>query len=62
MCAGRAPPHHWLKLGARHDGAGDLHLLGEHGHVLLLDQVIAAVYLQLRLQVRRRVQVLAVLS
>lgn len=59
---GRAPPHHWLKLAARHDGIGDLHLLSEHGHVLLLDQVVTAIYLQLRLQVGRRVQVLTVLS
>lgn len=36
--------------------------MSEHGHVLLLNQVVAAVYLQLRLQVGRRVQVLTVLS
>ena len=54
--------HHGLKLAAGHHGIGQLHLLGQHGHVLLLDQVIPAVDLQLRLQVGGRVQVLTILS
>lgn len=53
--------HHRLQRGPRHHGIGQLHLLGQHGHVLLLDQVVPAVDLQLRFQVRGWVQVLAVL-
>lgn len=40
--------YHRLQGGSRHHGIGELHLLGQHGHVLLLDQVIAPIDLQLR--------------
>lgn len=44
-------------------GQHELHLLSQHGRRrLLLDEVVAPVDLQLGFQMRRRVQVLAVLS
>ena len=52
--------HYWLQLGPwQHE----LHLLGQHGGCcLLLDQVVPAVDLQLRLEVRRGVQIFTVVT
>lgn len=41
--------HHWLELCAGHHGVGELHLLGQHGHVFLLDEVVPSIDLQLGL-------------
>lgn len=41
--------HHRLQLRARYHGVGELHLLGQHGHVFLLNEVVPAVDLQLGL-------------
>lgn len=52
--------HYGLQLGSRQH---ELHLLSQHGGSrLLLDQIVPAVNLQLGLQVRRGVQVLAVVT
>lgn len=52
--------YHRLQAGS---GQHELHLLSQHGRRrLLLDQVVAAVDLQLGFQMRWRVKVLAVLS
>lgn len=58
--SGEAGTNHRLHGGARDH---ELHLLSQHGgRRLLLDQVVSPVYLQLGLQVSRRVEVFAVLS
>lgn len=44
-----ASTHHWLYLCAGDHGVGELHLLGQHGHVFLLDEVVPSIDLQLRL-------------
>lgn len=44
-----AATHHRLQLRARYHGVGELHLLGQHGHVFLLNEVVPAVDLQLGL-------------
>lgn len=52
--------HYGLQLSSRQH---ELHLLGQHGGCsLLLDQVVPAVYLQLGLEMRRRMQVLTVIT
>lgn len=52
--------YHRLQAGP---GQHELHLLSQHGRrCLLLDEVVAPVDLQLGFQMRRRMEVLAVLS
>lgn len=54
-------PHHRLQLCAGYHGVGQLHLLCQHDHVFLLDEVVPPVDLQLGLEVGRGMQVLTVL-
>lgn len=60
VCGG-GEAYYRLQLRSRDHGIGQLHLLGQHGHVLLLNQVVPPIDLQLGLQVRWGVQVFAIL-